>query len=1092
MARSSSSTVSEIHPTASPPEARATRLTLERWAELDVEAPRPPSPWALEAPESLRSVERATSIRTRKRALFHDLSRLLGRAIDFFDGTDQHHCFRVALLAREIARQLRLDAGVPFYGGLLHDVGGLNLERHVVHHAERGFTDAESRLHPARGAGIIRPLAALRALEPVVAHHHERFDGQGFPSGLAGWQIPTAAAVVALADTVETALRSAPPASRLARAIEVILKARDRLVASEIADAALLLLQSSPGLLEDLHDDDALERRVSAVDEEPPGLENVCELELTAELLWLIARAIDAKHAYSSGHSARVALLAQDIAAQLGCAVDRWDVACAALLHDVGKLYVPRSVLDKVEPLTDEDRRRIQAHAGDTRGVVETIGGLAHLALAASSHHESYDGTGYPSGLAGESIPLIARIISYADVFDALRSDRSFRGGMAVDEALATMRAMVGGLLDPSLATIAFEVLAASSERRGASDDLLGYQRFFRVSERRLVVDVEEPGPPSSVDQIAPWCTVRLGREGQILEGLGALSEVTLGRSESLFEHVGQAGRAKLRDELSSALGGATISTAHATTSGRRIELVIAPVGDELLGHVRRAENTWRSMQELALVHRNFLLSSEAVTFTDDKARIIDVNYAFTRMFGWRAEEVVGKTPKFLQSGVHAEELYRAMRASLVDPQVGAWSGELVNRTRAGAHVVVQLTVNAVRDPTGRVVGYVSNAVDVTERRRAQEALEARERDLVRKNAELERLNQFKSQMVAITSHDLRSPLASIIGVAELLQETCDRLSREELRARLGLIADVGHQLVGLVNDLLDLDKCESGSLKLQPRRVRAEGLLATIAASPGAQGRVLHAAAPQDLTLVADVDRLEQALSNLVGNALKFSPEASPVEVGCDVLEGDRLEFWVADRGPGIADDKLDSVFDRYFQIGGEGVAKPRGSGFGLGLAIVRHIAELHGGTAFAQNRPGGGSRFVVEVPAAGPPSAAGVRASALLMGPRSDDLQLATRVFGAAGLLVLHADRASEAVRRLSVEAPRVAVVDAGWLERIPAALLARARESGTTVLALREEDSMTRDDRVDWELVSPVMDLELSAVVRGVLSRAPQGAR
>ncbi|MFI5299252.1 MAG: HD domain-containing phosphohydrolase [Polyangiales bacterium] len=1021
----------------------------------------------------------------RKHQLFHDLVGLLARVVDIDDGTDQRHSWRVGLLSRELARALGLETGQIFYGALLHDIGALRLQQHVVHHAARGFEDDESRLHTLRGARIIRPLRSLRALEPIVAHHHERWDGGGFPDGLSGEQIPIGASIVHLADAVETTLRGVPAAARASRVAAIALQLRDTAVPSEVCEALLRLTLQDSALLSDLFDDTALDDRIGIAVDEAPNLARVSEVELVAEMLWMLARAIDSKHARAVGHSARVAFLAQHIVTRLDGKIDRWDTVCAALLHDVGKIFVPKRLADDSTRLTDAERREFEAHARHTQRLIAAMPSLSRLALGAASHHEAYDGTGYPNGLAGEAIPLIGRVLAYADRFDELRAERQPGGGSDLGEALSTMRQWVGSRLDPALASRALEALAECADEPVASDDLLGFQQFFRSGELGLMPTHDE-SLRVAVAELGLWKTLRVSREGEIETNLPALTALSDVRSPMLLEHVSDDSRAKLSIELDRVRRGETISSLQLTPSGRRLELVVAPLEDAFLLHVRRASETWRSMRELAFVHRNFLLSSEAVAFTDAEAHIVDVNFAFTRMFGWRAEEVIGKTPKFLQSGRHDAAVYRGMRDSLADPQVGAWTGELINRTKSGEHVAVQLTVNSVRDASGRVIGFVSNAVDVTARRRAQDALEARERDLVRKNVELEQLDQFKSQMVAITSHDLRSPLASMIGLAELLQLPAERADADKTQARLVMIAESGHQLVGLVNDLLDLDKCERGALKLRRRLVRARGIVDAVANAPTTHGRVRAWPPARDLTLIADAERIEQALHNLLGNALKFSSADSIVEVGCDELEPELVRFWVADRGPGIPEHARTSVFNRYFQLDDGGAAHAPGAGVGLGLAIVRHIAELHGGRAIAEGRVGGGSRFIVELPRRGDDSAMS-HASALLIGPRSYDLQRLARALGDAGMTVFHADRTHDIDRRRSIEAATVAIIDERWLATASTTSLERVRELGETLVLVREESALQRDPRFTWELVSPVMDVEVSAICRGVLARA-----
>jgi PAS domain S-box-containing protein len=1026
----------------------------------------------------------------RQRTLFNDLVRVLSLVLDFDEGSKLFHAWRVALLAREVGHALGRDGDLLFHAGLVHDLGGLGLSDHVVHHARIGFSRDEARMHSTRGARILRPLTALRPLASIVEHHHERSDGGGFPLGLVGDEVPLDASILHLADQLEVALRGETPARRSGRAVRVALQLRGTACPPEVSEAALRILAADGDLVAELYEPGALDARVRAVQAEPAGLADVSEVDLLAQLLWVLARVVDTKHSHTMGHSARVAFHARHIALRLGAAVDPWDVVWAGLLHDLGNVAVPRAVLDKTEPLGADDWALIRSHPRHTRELVSGIARLSHLALAASAHHEAWDGSGYPLGLSGEAIPLIGRILAYADRFDGLRSDRAHRKGLDADAALAAMRGLVGTVLDPSLADVALQSLALSADAPSASADLLGFQQFFQSDEPNLERVVQASVPQEGL--AARWCTVRLDETGLIQEGGAALGALTAVGSPRVLDHVAPGSRPKLQEELERVRAGETIASAHATPSGLPLELVVGRFGRDMVAQVRRASPGWRSMRDLALVHRNFLLSSEAVVFTDAEARIVDVNYAFTRMFGWRTEEVVGRTPKLLQSGQHPPSLYREMRESLADPLVGAWSGELVNRSKSGEPIAVQLTINAVRDPSGRVVGYVSNAIDVTARRRAQQALEERERELLSKNADLERLSRFKSQMVAITSHDLRSPLASMIGLAELVRESCVELGSEQLGAQVGMIADTGHRLVGLVNDLLDLDKCESGTLELNLRRISAEGLVRAVGATlPGRHEPALPPGddEPEHL-VIADADRVEQALTNLVGNALKFSPRDS-ITIGCDALRTGAVRLWVADCGPGLPDDAVESVFDRYVQVDRGGAVPQRGAGVGLGLAIVRHMAELHRGRAHAENRPGGGCCFALDLPSKGPSE--GPAPSALLLGPRSDDLDGAARIFRRGGMCVLASDRLSEARRRLTFEAPSLVVVDERWLDAELLEALGRVRRRPASFVAvLREEEPSGRDARFDWELLSPLMDVEVASVMRSVLARARETQR
>lgn len=1024
----------------------------------------------------------ARSAAAARSELFNDLMRVLSQVLDAEGGVKLFHAWRVAVLASVLGERLGRDRGLLHHAGLVHDLGGLDLADPLVHCAAGANGPPDARMHAARTARILRPLTALRALAPVVEHHHERVDGRGYPRGLAGAEVPFDASIVHFADQIELALRVTPATRRRARAAEVTADLCPAACPQAIGDAFAAILEGDARLLDELYDDPAaLERRVRALATVPTGLADVGELELLAQLLWVLARVVDTKHARTMGHSARVAFYARDIAARLGGDVDPWDVVCAALLHDIGNVAVPRALLDKVDASGDE-LARVARHPVHTREMVASIGRLAHLALAAASHHEAYDGSGYPLGLRGEAIPLVGRILAYADRYDTLRGDRGDRPGLAADEALAVLRAEVGTRLDPALADLALESLAAHVEAPSSSQDLLGYQRFFHSDEPDLerVVRGARRAPPAG----QRWVTAEIDDDGSLRAGATALGALTGVRSTALVDHVAPTTRPRLAAELERARGGASVSTTHATPAGAPIEVLLGRTTAGVVAMIGPA-TALRSMRELALVHRNFLLSSEAVVLCDAEARIVDVNYAFSRLFGWSAAEVLGRTPRLLQSGLHPPATYREMRECLRDPLVGTWSGELVDRTKSGDLVHVQLTINTVRSSAGAVVGYLSNAIDVTARRRAQQALEERERELVEKNRELERLSQFKSQIVAITSHDLRAPLAAMIGLAEQVRDADDAtLDRDGVRAHAAKIADAGHRLMTLASDLLDLDKCEAGTLALHVRPISVDGLVEAVAAAAGLAPPWPSGA---ETIVVADPDRLDQALANLVGNALKLSP-AESVRLGCDVV-GDAVRLWVADRGPGIPEAAIATVFDRYVQVDRGETSPRRATGVGLGLAIVRHMAELHGGRARVANRPGGGCCFEIELPRRSP-NDPGLAPSALLVGPREDDLERARHALRAAGFSTVVAERPSEAKRRLLVEAPPLVVVDERIVDDELARTLDRARRRAqTTVALLRFDDGAPGRVRADRELVAPVLDVELAHLARtATAQRAP----
>lgn len=170
----------------------------------------------------------------------------------------------------------------------------------------------------------------------------------------------------------------------------------------------------------------------------------------------VFAQVIDAKHSYTAGHSERVTLYAVLLAEEMGLTPAQLNtLTVASLLHDAGKVAVPRRILDKPSRLDDEERRIIETHPGYTIEILSTIDDLRFLAAIAGGHHERFDGRGYPYGLAGENIPFLARIMAVADAFDAMTSHRPYQRNRTVEEALTVIARGAGTQFDPDLAAVA-------------------------------------------------------------------------------------------------------------------------------------------------------------------------------------------------------------------------------------------------------------------------------------------------------------------------------------------------------------------------------------------------------------------------------------------------------------------------------------------------------------------------------------------------------------------------------------------------------------------------------------------------------------
>ncbi len=227
-----------------------------------------------------------------------------------------------------------------------------------------------------------------------------------------------------------------------------------------------------------------------------------------------------------------------------------------------------------------------------------------------------------------------------------------------------------------------------------------------------------------------------------------------------------------------------------------------------------------------------------------------------------------------------------------------------------------------------------------------------------------EAANREKSEFLANMSHELRTPLHGILSFARLGRKRLPTLTAEKLGEYLEHIERGGATLLALLDDLLDLAKLEAGRMLFDFKSadlVRlADHEIDQFVSRTSELGLTITLQAPKQLHVVVDPVRMSQVVRNLLGNAVKFSPEGGSIEVACEA-RGTLALVSVSDRGAGIPEGELERVFEKFIQSSS---TKTGAGGTGLGLSICREIVEAHAGRIWAENRPDGGARFTFELP--------------------------------------------------------------------------------------------------------------------------------
>jgi signal transduction histidine kinase len=366
-----------------------------------------------------------------------------------------------------------------------------------------------------------------------------------------------------------------------------------------------------------------------------------------------------------------------------------------------------------------------------------------------------------------------------------------------------------------------------------------------------------------------------------------------------------------------------------------------------------------------------------------------------------RTQLAEGTAPKAARATIRREEAHRAelrdsisddtrdtviaVAVALVAGLVGAlllFTGVVLAMRRPLEELVAAAGRLAAGDRTTRVeVGGVSETAALGtafNEMAAELELEASERD---------QLDRMKDEFVLTASHELRSPLTSVQGFAELLMMERESLTPRQVET-VEIILDNCRHLVRLLNDLLDLARSDAGRLAIRPKPTRLGPLIEDVVRSMRAQtdssAQTLTERIEPDLPLVeVEPDRIRQILVNLVTNAHEYSPEGATIEVSARVADAD-MRIDVTDDGSGIPPAQADHIFERFTR--GDAGLTQRVGGTGLGLAISKSLVELHGGTIAVDSEVGRGSTFTVRLPLApaGAVEASPAGRRAIAEGPR------------------------------------------------------------------------------------------------------------
>ena len=358
--------------------------------------------------------------------------------------------------------------------------------------------------------------------------------------------------------------------------------------------------------------------------------------------------------------------------------------------------------------------------------------------------------------------------------------------------------------------------------------------------------------------------------------------------------------------------------------------------------------------------------SLDAVIIADREGRIITWNTRAEELFGWSRDEVLGKALAETVVPPSLQEAHRRGFARYLATGEGPVLNRLIElpaRRRDGTEIPVEIAITPVRLGSGII--FSAFLRDISERKRIEAERAALLTRAQTARTEAEAANRAKDEFLTVLSHELRTPLNAVYGWARMLRE--HQLDEAASARALEAIDRNANAQVQLIDDLLDVSRVITGKMRLDVRPVDLPAVIdaALDAVRPAAAAKEIRLQSvldPRAGPMTGDPNRLQQVVWNLLMNAVKFTAKGGRVQVHLQRVNS-HVEIVVSDTGRGIAPDVLPFVFDRFRQ--GDSSTTRAHSGLGLGLALVKHLVELHGGSVAAQSAgEGQGATFTVKLP--------------------------------------------------------------------------------------------------------------------------------
>lgn len=379
-----------------------------------------------------------------------------------------------------------------------------------------------------------------------------------------------------------------------------------------------------------------------------------------------------------------------------------------------------------------------------------------------------------------------------------------------------------------------------------------------------------------------------------------------------------------------------------------------------MLGTHRDITEEKKSESEYEKLYQAIMQSPISVLITDRNGHIEFFNPAFCKISGWKDQEILGKKPNILKSGFHPHGFYEKLWRTICSGN--EWQGEFKNRKKNGDLYWELASISPIKNSFGTITHFVKIAENIS-------YLKKIEKDLKKAKQDAEIANNYKNNFLANMSHEIRTPINTIIGFSELIKN--ESLSSQKRNKYSEIIEENSQALLRLIDDIIDIAKIEANELKIKKEACSLKELFAELEMTytnflkrKHHYDLHLNFHVPEEQhheVIFTDPYRLKQIINNLYINALRHT-EKGQIDIGYEILNENKLQFFVSDTGKGIPSGQIRNIFQRFIQS--ENESSTRTTGAGLGLSICKDLANMLGGDIQVKSVEGEGSVFYVTLP--------------------------------------------------------------------------------------------------------------------------------